>query len=385
MGRRLAVVDCETTGLFRYDRIVEIAVITLDASTLEIVDEYDTLLNPERDTGPVHIHGVTSSMVEAAPSFEEVVGEVARRIDGAVLVAHNLPFDGRMLGQEFARLGGGFDPGRGICTLRATHERLEVACARHGIELEQHHRALTDARATARLLREVLDEPPNGVPATAECVRRSVIPRTLRRETCSGAAPTPLTRLLSTTRYPTSHDSSLIYLDMLNWVLDDRVITAEEQEELRNVVCELGMTVEQVEVAHHNYFRAVVAAAQRDGVITEAEHQLMQSVARALSLSGVHIPAVSQTPKLTQFAPGLRVCFTGSSAIAGQAFTRPELEARAVLAGLQPISGVTKKGCDLLVAADPSSSSGKAKKARNFSIPILSTDAFLRALEGASP
>ena len=64
---RLVVIDCETTGFSRYDRIVEIAVVTLDPRTFEPVDEYDTLINPERDLGPVGVHGITASMVEAAP------------------------------------------------------------------------------------------------------------------------------------------------------------------------------------------------------------------------------------------------------------------------------------------------------------------------------
>ena len=50
---RLVVIDCETTGFSRYDRIVEIAVVTLDSRTLEPVDEYDTLVNPERDLDPL--------------------------------------------------------------------------------------------------------------------------------------------------------------------------------------------------------------------------------------------------------------------------------------------------------------------------------------------
>ena len=71
------VIDCETTGLGRHDRIVEIAALTLDPKTWEPVDEYDTLINPERDLGPVGLHGITASMVEAAPVFSEVAAALA--------------------------------------------------------------------------------------------------------------------------------------------------------------------------------------------------------------------------------------------------------------------------------------------------------------------
>ena len=43
---KLVVVDCETTGLGKQDRIVELAAVTVDPSTGVISDEYDTLINP---------------------------------------------------------------------------------------------------------------------------------------------------------------------------------------------------------------------------------------------------------------------------------------------------------------------------------------------------
>ena len=66
---RPIVVDVETTGFGRQDKILEIAAIALDPTTWEIVDEYDTLINPQRDVGPTGVHGISASMVEAAPTF----------------------------------------------------------------------------------------------------------------------------------------------------------------------------------------------------------------------------------------------------------------------------------------------------------------------------
>jgi DNA polymerase-3 subunit epsilon len=42
---------------------------------------------------------------------------------------------------------------------------------------------------------------------------------------------------------------------------------------------------------------------------------------------------------------------------------------------------VTRSGCDLLVALDASSMSGKAKQARKFGIPVVSSEEFLRRIE----
>ncbi len=148
---RLAVVDTETTGFSKADRIVEIAVLTVVDG--EIVDEFDTLLQPQRDPGPVHIHGITPAMLQVAPRFADVAHDIAVRLDGAVLVAHNIHFDLRMLRAEFDRTGvAEFDPGDGICTYRLTRKKLPVAAAEAGLE-STSHTALDDARAAAALAR----------------------------------------------------------------------------------------------------------------------------------------------------------------------------------------------------------------------------------------
>ena len=43
--------------------------VTLSLPDLSICDEFDTLLNPERDIGAQHIHGISPDMVEGHPPF----------------------------------------------------------------------------------------------------------------------------------------------------------------------------------------------------------------------------------------------------------------------------------------------------------------------------
>jgi len=69
----------------------------------------------------------------------------------------------------------------------------------------------------------------------------------------------------------------------------------------------------------------------------------------------------------------MRVCFTGDDG----RWERADLEAAAAHSGFQPVSSVTKKACDLLVAADPASQSGKAAQARKWGIPIVSISDFM--------
>ena len=75
---------------------------------------------------------------------------------------------------------------------------------------------------------------------------------------------------------------------------------------------------------------------------------------------------------------GTRVCFTGEAIVDGHVANRAMLEKIATLAGMLPLKSVTKK-CDVLVAADPLSQSGKARTARDRGIPIISIQDFLDA------
>ena len=80
-----AVVDIETTGFSPLvgDRIIELGIVRVDGDG-STVDEYVTLVNPLRDIGPTHVHGITQEDVEHAPLFTEVVGDVLARLAGVI-------------------------------------------------------------------------------------------------------------------------------------------------------------------------------------------------------------------------------------------------------------------------------------------------------------
>ena len=233
-GPRFAVVDTETTGLSKHDRVVEFACITI--SNGEIVDEYDTLIQPNRDPGPVRIHGITPTMLQSAPTFSAVAADIAKRLDGAILVAHNISFDQRMLAQEVARLtDASFDPGYGVCTYRLTGMKLSVAAEHHGVDLPNHHSALDDARAAAALLaismqndeqsrRHAGDRRPMSFRYTSEgngvTIRRPKAP----------ARKGSLGLLVKRTDWPPAcQDVESAYLDALDRCLDDGVLEPPEK------------------------------------------------------------------------------------------------------------------------------------------------------------
>ena len=380
----MVAVDCETTGFGRYDRILEIAVVEVDIATGRVIDEFETLVDPVRDVGSVDIHGVSASMVSAAPTFDEVAGALARRLGGATLVAHNLAFDARFLCQEFERLGTDFNPGSGFCTLRVTSQKLGLACESFGVPLTAAHRALGDARATARLAMELHRDEPISTGRRTRCrigyIAQGMNPRTLRRplETVGIGGANEMVRIVSRAHYPFSDEALLSYTDMLDWALDDHVITDGERRELRTVAADLGISEAQVRRAHRSYFDSIVAAVLRDHIVTPDERALLERVACALDINDVTIPQVTDLPTADGLENGMRVCFTGTATVGGEAFDRSALERMAAIAGLVPVRSVTKKNCDMLVAADVASNSGKARKARAYGIPLISATDFVK-------
>lgn len=158
-----AVVDVETTGLARDDRIVSAAVYRLDARGA-VEDHWYTLVNPERDPGPVWIHGLTSDVLEGAPLFTEIAEEFAARLEGRVLVAHNAVFDWSMIAREYARAEREAPVRQRLCTIALSKElrlplanhKLESLAAHFGVVQQRAHHALDDARVLAEAFRPSL-------------------------------------------------------------------------------------------------------------------------------------------------------------------------------------------------------------------------------------
>ena len=161
-----AVVDFETTGSSpsRGDRAVEIGIVRVDATGREL-DRYETLLQPDRSPGPTFVHRITARMLRDAPRFGDVAGDIAAALNGAVLVAHNASFDTRFLAAEFFRAGHIPPDVRRLCTVQMmrrgrpglTSYRLTNCCRAAGVCLDNHHAAIDDAEATAKVLAYALD------------------------------------------------------------------------------------------------------------------------------------------------------------------------------------------------------------------------------------
>lgn len=381
------VIDTETTGLFKKDRIVEIACVVFKNGNM--LEEWSTLLNPNRDLGPTHIHKITPSMVSIAPTFEEISNDLQRLLKDRVIVCHNASFDIRMLKQEFERISVNVDFGTPFCTMVAARQvlpsgldNLSDACTSVGIELAGVHSALGDARMTMALFGHVIESQQETSPAVGNYdSNRNPVP-TVQRKIFERKTDDSIGRIRAFTKkvpFPTTDQKEVAYLLLLNMAMDDLAISPEESAELQKWAEELQITHSRLIQLHLDYFDSFVQAALRDGVISEVERSVLVKISTALNLV-VEIP---QTPtKLTggddALTAGSKICFTGTAITPnGKQIARAELEAMASRVGLFPVSAVTKKGCDILVAADEASMSGKAQKAREWGIHVISVEKFI--------
>ncbi|MDO5720156.1 MAG: AAA family ATPase [Actinomycetaceae bacterium] len=87
--------------------------------------------------------------------------------------------------------------------------------------------------------------------------------------------------------------------------------------------------------------------------------------------------AESQLPIDQVLNEGTRVCFTGTVDYRGKCWERADMEDVARQSGLSPVANVTKTRCDVLIAADVTTMSGKAKKAAKWGKPVYSAQEFL--------
>jgi DNA polymerase III subunit epsilon len=154
-----AFVDVETTGLNpSWDRVVSVSVLALDAQG-RLDGELHTLVDPQRDPGPVHIHGLTSERLAGAPLFHELAPRVRDLVHGRVLVAHNAQFDYRFLHAESERSSVSLPTTHRLCTV-ALSRRLDLPVDDHKLATVAAYwgvrqLAAHDARDDVRVLREV--------------------------------------------------------------------------------------------------------------------------------------------------------------------------------------------------------------------------------------
>ena len=155
------VVDTETNGLGgEACELTEVGAVLVGGG--ELHDRWSSLVRCNRPLGRgiQRFTGITQEMLAEAPGLEEVLPAVAERLDGRVLVAHNAPFDRRVLRRGFELIGLEWPNPPVLCTAALARRLLPLQRRRGlgaladalGIEVDTAHRALADAETCARVL-----------------------------------------------------------------------------------------------------------------------------------------------------------------------------------------------------------------------------------------
>lgn len=163
------VFDTETTGLLPSDgdEIVQIAGLRLVNGRKIHGEVFDMLVNPCRPIPPrsTDVHGISDAMVADAPGIEDAGRQFHRFAEGAVLIAHNAPFDMAFLHRHEPGIGVTFEnPILDTVLLSAVvfgqgeSHSLDALTARLGITIPEalRHTALGDAEATAEAFLKLL-------------------------------------------------------------------------------------------------------------------------------------------------------------------------------------------------------------------------------------
>ncbi|WP_306113808.1 MULTISPECIES: 3'-5' exonuclease [unclassified Roseovarius] len=155
------IFDSETTGLNPdRDRVVQLAAVRVVNGRIVAGEVFDTLVRPGRKipAQSTKVHRIDDAMVKGAPRFKAVCRDFHQFCEGAVIVAHNAPFDTAFLYRQAERLDIDFDhPVLDTVHLSAAvfggsaEHTLDAICDRLEIEIDPslRHTALGDAQATA--------------------------------------------------------------------------------------------------------------------------------------------------------------------------------------------------------------------------------------------
>ena len=142
-----------------------------------------------------------------------------------------------------------------------------------------------------------------------------------------------------------------MYLDMLNEVLADRIISEEELEELKNLISNYSLAREEVLTLHRRYLKELIYIYLLDNKISDFESTDISDLASMFGLTKEVPDLIEEVKADNDFTPseydveGKSICFTGKlkAALDGLPVSRTIAQSTAQRKGMI-IKKITKIG-----------------------------------------
>ncbi|CCJ33529.1 PolC-type DNA polymerase III [Caloramator australicus] len=165
LNTTFVVFDIETTGFNPIrDEIIEIGAVKV--KDFKIIDRFSALINPQKiiSNEIIKLTGITNEMLIDKPKIDVVLPKFLEFIGDAPVVAHNAKFDTGFIREKSKNLNLNFE-NTIIDTLTLSRwllpdlkkHKLNVVAEHLGVTLENHHRAVDDAEATANIFIKFLN------------------------------------------------------------------------------------------------------------------------------------------------------------------------------------------------------------------------------------
>jgi DNA polymerase III subunit epsilon len=149
-------IDIETADNPRHS-ICQIGLVTVKNG--RTTNEIRYFIQPPENKYNVYntmIHGINAMLTKTVPPFPEVWNLIKHDISNSLLVAHNAAFDIDCIYKTLAYYRIKPVDLRYECTYALTGENLDCMRQAYGIDLDQHHDSLCDARACAEIYMKIL-------------------------------------------------------------------------------------------------------------------------------------------------------------------------------------------------------------------------------------
>jgi len=343
----LTFVGFVETGGGRFSRLVEFSLIRCSG---EKCVQFSSLVNPGRDMALARESGLTAATVLAAPALADVRALVLQLVNGSVLVGENVNKFMVLLGLEpGGESGFGIDL---VPILGGSRISLdESAEARSLSARDSFQPFMAQKHVFSPVKNQNYPLEPGAYFLGRDRVRNSAV-----KEIVDAI---PLEGEELAIWHAASLDIALVNSDSVN-IRFDRLT----QDFAKDVVSSLVSNLEERSGLRHSY-------------------QLIEEYCRTWKIPKPAAP--SDDLREVVLSAGMRVCLTGEPpsgadyALLNKASLRRLIE----IAGMIEVNSVTKKNCDLLVAFNAASMSGKAKKARELGKPIIDAAMFSKLLEGS--